>query len=150
MKKETCLKSCLKSCLKTIACKKKGDSTLITSMIAICFLAVMLMFQAYYVQDVDVALNLQLLGRRYISAMETTGYLTSGFKTSLKTDLEAIGADNIDFTGTSMSPVAYGQDVFLHVTGKIKVNGITGYEGFQFVREKEREFTLTRKITAKY
>lgn len=89
--------------------------------------------------------------REYILRMESTGYMTPDDMTSMKSELESIGAYDISFNGTTISKVEYGQYIYLNVTGKIKTSGIKGATGaLTWIRGQDyEEFTIQAKSTSK-
>lgn len=132
--------------------RRKGTSNMISGIMVIGCLAAFILFYTYYIVDLDKVVGMNLSARRYISAMEMTGYLTPAYKNGMQSELQQIGAYDISFAGSSVTPVAYGGTVILKVTGKIAMSRITGFDNGGFVREEggSRDFTIKRQITAKY
>lgn len=126
--------------------RRKGTSNMISGIMVIGCLAAFILFYTYYIVDLDKVVGMN------ISAMEMTGYLTPAYKNGMQSELQQIGAYDISFAGSSVTPVAYGGTVILKVTGKIAMSRITGFDNGGFVREEggSRDFTIKRQITAKY
>lgn len=59
------------------------------------------------------------LARKYILKMETEGSLSGTDRSSLVSELGAQGVTEIDLSGTTFSPAAYGQTIVLQIHGKL-------------------------------
>ena len=57
--------------------------------------------------------------RNYILRMETVGYLTQAEEGELLRELAADGVRDVDLTGTTRTPVGYGSEIVLRISGKI-------------------------------
>ena len=68
--------------------------------------------------------DVERIYRSYLLRMEREGCLTATDKTELVNELTALGVSNIDLTGTSVSPVGYGNEVRLRITGDLTVDRI--------------------------
>lgn len=64
-------------------------------------------------------LEVSQLARKYILVMETQGCLTEQVKAQMMAELEEIGLKNINITGTTLTPVDYGTNIFLFIRGNI-------------------------------
>ncbi len=60
--------------------------------------------------------------RGYMLEMETVGYLKSASITSLQNSLEKEGLTDISFSGTTITPADYGDDIQLVIEGELKMN----------------------------
>ena len=111
--------------IKTIFKKKaEGLSAFIaTSMcVFVMFLMFMVMFLGY---SRTVSHNkVERVYRQYLLEMEREGYLTPSDKAGLIADLAFLGVENIDLSGTSLSPVGYGNEVTLRIKGVLKLDEI--------------------------
>lgn len=90
--------------------------------VCICILAMSIVLTAYFYCS-DLLLRkgqLSQVARNYILKMETVGCLTEGDKNSLLAELQSIGIEGIDLSGSTMNPVEYGDSVILHIRGKIQ------------------------------
>ncbi len=65
------------------------------------------------------------IGRTYILAMETEGYLTSSLESRLRSDLTSKGLGNIDLSGTTVSEIGYGNTIYLCIKGDLRVETYT-------------------------
>lgn len=69
-------------------------------------------------------LEISQLSRQYILKMETEGYLNESSKQSLLQELQALGVQNIDLSGTTLQPVSYGETILLKIKGTVSVRTI--------------------------
>ncbi len=65
-------------------------------------------------------LEISQISRKYILKMETEGYLTEAAKGELLRELEKAGLRQIDISGTTLHPVAYGEPIYLKIKGNIQ------------------------------
>ena len=65
-------------------------------------------------------MEISQISRKYILKMETEGYLTEVAKGELILELEEAGLRQIDISGTTLHPVAYGEPICLKVKGNIQ------------------------------
>jgi len=105
-------------------------------MTGLCILAMTVVMLAYMdnVQLIQQKMEVSQLARQYILRMETVGYLTPPDRTVLTSQLQEIGVSEIDYEGTTMSAVGYGEAVVLQIKGKLR---------------EEYDFTEKRVSTAK-
>lgn len=83
-------------------------------------------------------LEISQTARKYILVMETTGCLSEEARTALTGELQQTGLQEIDFTGTTMQPVSYGEEVVLKIRGKLSGSRINTAEEIwnnSFVRQ---------------
>lgn len=104
--------------------KTKGDSTYVATMISIFVLVGLFAALFYTFAQISTQNKIERTYRQYLLVMETQGQLTSSAKAQLIADLTALGMENIDLTGTSESPVAYGGTVTLHISGDLSVDRV--------------------------
>jgi len=102
--------------------KTKGDSTYVATLIAIFVIVILFMALFYSFAQIQQQNKVVRVYRQYLMEMETQGYLTPGAKTRLTAELTALGVSNLDFTGTSLAPVGYGQPVTIHIQGDLAVS----------------------------
>lgn len=102
--------------------RKREGSTLDFLSVCICILAMSIVVTAYFYCS-DLLLRkgqVSQVARCYILKMETMGCLTEGDKNRMLAELQNIGLQGIDLTGSTMNPVEYGDSVILHIRGKIQ------------------------------
>lgn len=69
-------------------------------------------------------LEINQVSRRYILKMETEGYLTETGRLELLQELQSLGMENIDLSGTTLQPVSYGDTILLKITGTVRTKTI--------------------------
>lgn len=113
-------------------CGNIGD----VMMTGLCILAMTVVMFAYMdnVQLIQQKMEVSQLARKYILRMETVGYLTPQDRTMLTSQLQEIGVSEIDYEGTTLNIVGYGEVVLLQIQGKLR---------------EEYDFTEKRVSTAK-
>lgn len=86
--------------------------------------------------------------RKYILRMETKGYLDAGDKVLLEEELRLAGMKEIDLSGSTLSPVTYGETIRLTVKGTISGTAynaeswwLNGFEQKEYVVEEKRTST---------
>lgn len=115
--------------------KDKGTvMSIFPPIFAIIAVAVMLVFYMGWMGNIARNDEVRQIGREYILAMETEGRLTSSLESSMRSDLSAKGLKNIDLSGTTMSDVGYGNEIFLCVKGDLEVDSFQTTGFLQMVR----------------
>lgn len=67
-------------------------------------------------------LDVSQVSRKYILKMETEGYLSQENKAQMLIELEELGLQNVDVSGTTLYPVDYGDTITLKIKGGFKRN----------------------------
>lgn len=101
---------------------KREGSVMDFLSVCICILAMAIVLTAYFYCS-DLLLRkgqLSQLARCYILKMETVGCLTEGDKNRLLAELQAIGVQGIDLSGSTVNPVEYGDSVILRIRGRLR------------------------------
>lgn len=133
-----------------LASRKRGVGNMLS-----CMVCMLLLFMVIYLgMDIYGRMNLAIkksrIERTYLLYMETYGYLAPDKRVLLTEQLVDIGVENISYTGTTLTPAGYGQEVILSVTGTIRTNAVTGIaQGLSFIREGGSNFKIYQKSTAK-
>ena len=136
--------------MRAVFLRKKAVGNMLSCMLGILFLFIVMYLGLAIYSRLNLAIKKTGIERRYMLYMETQGYLAPERQEALKNELEAIGVENISFSGTTLMPIGYGQEVVLSVTGVIRTNGVSGItQHFSFVREVGSNFRIYRKSTAK-
>lgn len=65
-------------------------------------------------------LEVSQISRKYILKMETEGYLTEGTENELLSELHRAGVCSVDISGTTVTPVAYGDTIVLKIRGTVE------------------------------
>ena len=101
---------------------KREGSVLDMLSVCICILALAVVATAYFYCS-DLLLRkgqISQVSRRYILKMESVGCLTETDKNRMLEELQAIGLQSVDLTGSTMEPVQYGSDVILRIRGNLR------------------------------
>ena len=69
-------------------------------------------------------LEISQLSRQYILKMETEGYLTEENRQALIQELQKVGLQEIDLSGTTLQPVSYGDTILLNIRGTIRARTV--------------------------
>ncbi len=103
--------------------KEPGNVGEILAM-GLCVLALTAVMLSYMenVQLIAKKSEVGQLARCYLLKMETDGYLTPLDRTELTGRLEELGLTQIDYAGSSLEPVGYGNDVVLQIRGRLGEN----------------------------
>lgn len=134
--------------------EEKSSGSIVDVMSAgICILAMSILMMSYLnsMELMNTKAEICQLARRYILRMETVGYLTASEKDSLQQELQILGVQNIDFTGTTMLEVPYGSGITLCIQGTLHgQETVTGEGLFGTVfQRREYDFRELRQSTAK-
>ncbi len=92
--------------------------TLIIVIIAVSMLTVS---YAGYIRIMNYKDDISLIVRKYLIRMETYGYLVSEDKESLLNELQELGIEKIDLSGTTVSEVDYGDIIYISIKGELTV-----------------------------
>lgn len=94
---------------------------------------------------------MDVLARQYIIRMETYGKLTESDRDDLKAQLESLGCANIDFTGTSLTEVGYGNTVVLCIKGTMPIGVLSWLDGLDTDFSTNMvPFSIYKASTGKY
>ena len=87
--------------------------------------------------------DMNQITRAYLLEMETLGYLPNEQKSRLQAQLEECGLVNIDFSGTTLSAVGYGETIRLVVSGTLKTNLVVA---IPFLYESNEKWEIPIKL----
>lgn len=107
--------------------KKKSPANvmnLVTIGMAILAVSIVVMVYLQCTELMLLKLEVSQVSRKYILKMETEGYLTYENQNQLLLELKALGIKNIELSGTTLYPVAYGDTIVLRIKGNIPANMI--------------------------
>lgn len=108
--------------MKRIAMSRESGNVGELMITGICILAMLGMMLAY-MDSVSLLQQKEDVGqvaRKYILRMETTGCLLAADRALLMQELMEMAVTEIDLTGTTVSPVAYGAPIILQIKGKLE------------------------------
>lgn len=132
--------------------KSKGNvMDLVTIGITILAMSVVVMAYLECTGLMMKKLEISQVSRRYILKMETEGYLTPQSKESLLQELGELGMQEVDISGTTVQPVAYGETILLKIKGTIRARVVGNAEGLWNEGFRSKQFTVeeNRMSTAK-
>ncbi len=94
----------------------------------ICMLALTALMLSYMdnVRLIHQKTEVSQIARQYILKMETVGYLTEEDRIGLRMELDGAGVSELELTGTTMSPVTYGDIITLEIRGRL--GGVHDFE----------------------
>ena len=89
--------------------------------VGICALALTVVMLSYMqnIQLLNAKEAVGQLARAYLLKMETVGYLETPDLMQLTAELEAVGLTEIDYEGSTLEPVGYGERIVLQIHGKL-------------------------------
>ena len=133
-----------------LASRKRGVGNMLSCMVCMLLLFIVIYLGMDIYGRMNLAIKKSRIERTYLLYMETYGYLAPDKRALLTEQLADIGVENISYTGTTLTPAGYGQEVILSVTGTIRTNAVTGIaQGLSFIREGSSDFKIYQKSTAK-
>ena len=133
--------------------KDQGNMmSIFPAIFTIIAVAIMLVFYVGWMANVTKKDEVRQIGREYILAMETEGRLTSAMESSLRSELASKGLRNINLSGTTMTDVGYGNEIFLCVRGDLEVDRyMTATDSFQLLQNTGTiPISFTLESTAKH
>lgn len=105
--------------------KKKSPANvmnLVTIGMSILAITIVVMVYLQCTELMLLKLEVSQVSRKYILKMETEGYLTPHNQNELLLELKELGLKNVELTGTTLLPVAYGDTIILRIKGNIQKN----------------------------
>lgn len=132
--------------------KMKGEATVIAAFIAnilgiiVFYLIVVMMID--YTKIVDTKNNICSVGDTYLQLMMAEGYLTEEDRADMLDELSRYGVTSVDFSGTTLSQVGYGERVALEMTYTVdlEIHNITSLFSTD-VENKSVTSTYSRQAT---
>ncbi len=103
---------------------KKDDGSFISIgpvIVTIIFIGMLLIGFTSWMTNIDRKTQLDSIARKYILAMETTGYLTADQESALEVELNEHGLNNVIFSGTTKAQQEYGEEIILSISGDMKI-----------------------------
>lgn len=121
--------------------------------VGICVIAMTVLMLAYMssVRLLNSKSQIDQIARKYILRMETVGYLTGNDCLQMTQELAALGAIELDYTGSTLDQVDYGSTISLVIRGKIPGQTVVTGSGLFNTTQKIDwfEFEERRISTAK-
>jgi len=137
--------------IKKIVRKKiKGDSTYLSTIICIGVICILLVGMVYAFSEIVKTNEVERIHRKYLLSMEREGYLSASNEALLLAELAAVNVSNIDLTGTSKTPVGYGNQVRLVIKGDLEVDRLAFGGGWATAQKGVRHIEMDKTGTALY
>ncbi len=142
--------------MKKLISKHEGDigiGSMIIMILTIFISIILIMAYTSWHTKLAVKDSIILTVSSYLKSVETAGYLTAEQQQELKAELQEFGLENISFEGSSLVPVAYGNRVYLHVTGRLHLQttpSLVITDQIQFTQDSYMDVDITRKGTSFY
>ena len=129
--------------------KSKGNILdFLTVGIAVLAIAILVLASFQNMGLMVKKLEVSQIARKYILLMETKGCLTEPDRADLITELESAGLHQVELTGTTLTPVEYGEEILLCIRGYVRGNAAAGsniwsegFEAKEYYVEEERMST---------
>lgn len=88
----------------------------------LCLLFMTMLMTTYFesVRLVEQKEQVSQIARKYILKMETVGSLNQSDRAALLDELTKAGVTDINLRETTLNTVNYGEDIVLHITGKLR------------------------------
>ncbi len=134
-----------------LRCRKGTVADVMSAGICVIAMAVLMLAFAGSIRLLNSKSQIDQLARKYILRMETVGYLTVADRLEMTQELIALGAAELDYTGSTLNQVPYGSTISLVIRGKIPGRiVVTGSSLFDTTQETVLyEFAERRISTAK-
>lgn len=102
--------------------RKQEGSVMDFLSVCICILAMSIVLMVYLSCTDLLSRKGQIsqVARCYMLKMETVGCLTEGDRNAMLAELQTIGLQGIDLTGSTVTPVEYGDTIILQIRGKLQ------------------------------
>ena len=120
------------------------------AMVTIVFMGILWFGSMVTASNIDKSSALHQVTRTYLLRMEADGYLTQENKTAMVSELQTLGVEGVDLTGTSLTDAGYGNQVTLQVKGILKVRSLA-FGGFtkSMLKEERIPWSVRRVSVAK-
>ena len=133
--------------------KKKKEGAVIENMLVALIGIVMMtaflviIFGAF--SSISNKWQMRQVAREYMLLMETKGYLCDTDKATLLDELKEYGLKDVDLSGTTLSPVGYGDRIYLCIKGTYDENVLAFADGISRVAKREVTVQIKLQTTAK-
>ena len=129
--------------------KESGDATIITAILTVIITLFVFIIAIYaytfWQQRLQRVYDIEIIAHRYLMEMELTDFSDqekiNDIYNNLTDELAACGVTEIDYGGSSESPVADGAKITLHIKGKINIKSLT-VSGFTAVTVGDRDYDI--------
>jgi hypothetical protein len=130
--------------------KKKGDvSQYLATLIGVIVILVISLASINYIEASMKFITGNQIARKYMLKIESEGYLSQVNITRLESELTSKNLQNIDLTGTTLTTVGNGGDVFLMISYDQNIRHLT-IDGFSFsFKYRAQRVVITKSSTSK-
>lgn len=131
--------------------KRKGElpEHMIVVFLGILSFFIIILASMNDISAIDKYIEANRVARKYMLKVESSGYLNQDNANKLKNELENLGLSNINLSGTTMTEVNNGEDVYLDIKYDEKVKEI-GIDGFNIrFKNKIKTVEIPLSSTAK-
>lgn len=137
--------------MKKVFNKKDGSVDItVMSLLAILVMSVVFIFLVSNIVPIKKNTDAEVIARKYMLKMEQNGYLTGDNEAAMFNDFNNIGISNIDISGTTLSQVSYGDDVYLCITYKYPVKTfVIGSGIIPSFKNEDKSITIKKSSTSK-
>lgn len=131
--------------------KKAGSvNTVVMSLMAILAMSVVFVFFISNIVPIKKSMDAEVIARKYMLKMEQSGYLTANNEAAMVSDFNNIGINNIDISGTTLTQVNYGDDIYLCISYKYPVKSIvTGNSLIPSFQNVDKTIIIKKSSTSK-
>ncbi|MCR3759370.1 hypothetical protein KYB31_10265 [Clostridium felsineum] len=127
-----------------------GIEVVVATLIALISIAFLMVYCISNMIPVINKYKAETIIRKYMLKQEQEGYLTTSNTAAMESELESIGINNIDISGTTLSPVDYGDDVSIDINYKDSVKRLTIIDGIiPTFSNEEKNISIEKSSTSK-
>ncbi len=117
--------------------KDKGNLThIFPAIITIILVAVVSVIFTSWMANINRKEAIDLIARKYILRMETTGYLVPADEDRLVTELQEAGLSEISLFGSTREAVCYGKEITLCISGNFSIYNYKILQAFALKKEQ--------------
>ncbi|MGN0334816.1 MAG: hypothetical protein ACI4DV_04025 [Lachnospiraceae bacterium] len=131
--------------------RDRGSVMHLMSVILACMVTgLMAVFFTGWMQALDQKEEMDTIGRKYLLYMETKGYCTVQAMNQMEMELQQLGCENLDFTGTTLIPAGYGEEIELCIQGTVSYHLLGNSTAFFAERSISAPVRIYLTSTAKH
>ncbi|URZ16318.1 hypothetical protein [Clostridium felsineum] len=104
--------------------KEGGVQIVIATLIGILIMSSVFLYFVSNIIPINATYKAETIARKYMLKIEEDGYLKEENSEKMINEFASIGISNIDISGTTLSPVTYGESVYLKVKYKETIKNL--------------------------